>query len=134
MKKLLRATLAIGAAGLMAAGPLGALAADNALGMYQTTDRKMDYQLALCGTTAKNLCVTLVAARGSALTAKTKPFVGKYVVDQAKPDGSNKWKGAMHVAGYTVNGTLTLNPGKSFVMHGCAYVVVCQDFTLIPAK
>jgi uncharacterized protein (DUF2147 family) len=131
MTNLLRNVFGLGAAALMTLTPIAAMAADESLGMYQTTDRKMDYTLTQCG---GDLCVMLSAARGSADTGRVHPFIGKYVVDHAKPAGKNKWKGKMNIAGYEVNGTLTLDPGKKFVMSGCAYVVVCQDFTLIPAK
>ena len=134
MSKLVRTLSGLGAAALMSLSPLTAFAADTSLGIYQTTDRKMDYQLALCGKDTKALCVKLLAARGTADTKQVHPYIGKLIVNQAKPTGKNKWAGTVTIQGYTGNGTLTLNPGKNFVMHGCLYIVICQDFTLIPAK
>ena len=131
MTGMLRKTLALGAALMMSMSPV---VAAESLGIYQTTDRKMDYQLDLCGDTSKNLCVTLLAARGTAATGNVKPYIGKQVVSNAKPSGNNKWKGKMRIGQYELNGSLTLSPGKKFVMSGCVYVVVCEDFTLIPAK
>ncbi len=128
---LLRNVVALSAALMMSMSPV--LAAES-LGIYQTTDRKMDYELNLCGDSGKNLCVTLLAARGSAATGNVKPYIGKQVVTNAKPSGTNKWKGKMRVGQYELNGSLTLSPGKKFVMSGCVYVVVCDDFTLIPAE
>jgi hypothetical protein len=29
---------------------------------------------------------------------------------------------------------MRLRPGKSFVISGCVYLVVCEDIKLIPAK
>lgn len=133
MSKLLRTIAGAGAVALMALSPVAGFA-DESLGTYQTTDRKMDYDLRLCGDSGKQLCVKLAAARGSAVTKRTKPFIGKDIVSKAKPGGTNVWTGEVTMQGYTVNGTLTLNPGKNFVMHGCMYVVACTDFTLIPAK
>jgi len=130
--KLLQTISSLGVAALIGLSPVAAMA--DSLGVYQTTDRKMDFGLDTCGADNKQLCVTLLAARGSALTRQTKPFVGKLAVNKAKPAGRNVWKGSMTVQGYTADGTLTLRPGKNFVMHGCTYVVVCSDFTLIPAK
>jgi hypothetical protein len=122
-------------AALTSLSPIAALAAPSSpLGVFQTTDRKMDFTAALCGSDMKHLCVTLSGARGSAVTKYTKMYLGKYVVDHAKPVGANTWQGSMTVQGYTGTGTLVLNPGVNFVMHGCVYVVACQDFTLIPAK
>jgi uncharacterized protein (DUF2147 family) len=134
MSKLVRTFFGLGAAALMALSPLTAFAAGTSLGTYQTTDRKMDYELTLCGKDEKHLCVKLAAARGSADTKQVHPYIGKLIVNQAKPTGKNKWAGVVTIQGYTGNGTLTLTPGKKFVMHGCVYVVVCSDFTLIPAK
>jgi uncharacterized protein (DUF2147 family) len=132
MSKMLRTILSAGAVALMGLAPAAAFA-DQQLGVYQTTDRKMDYELRLCGN-GKQLCVKLAAARGTAATPQTTPYIGKDVVTTANPSGKNKWKGKMQVAQYKLDGTLTLNPGTNFVMSGCVYVVVCQDFTLIPAK
>ena len=133
MRTILRTILSAGIVALTSLAPVAAFA-DQPLGVYQTTDRKMDFSLALCGNSGKELCVTLSAARGDALTPNTKAFLNKYVVDHAKPVGKNTWKGSMTVQQYKLDGVLTLNPGTNFVMKGCAYVVVCQDFTLIPAK
>ncbi|RYE08496.1 MAG: hypothetical protein EOP22_13190 [Hyphomicrobiales bacterium] len=127
----LRTIVALGTAAMMSMSPV--LAAES-LGIYQTSDRKMDYELNLCGDNGKNLCVTLLAARGSAATGQVKPYIGKHVVSNAKPSGNNKWKGKMRVGQYELNGSLTLTPGKKFVMSGCVYVVICDDFTLIPAE
>lgn len=132
MSKLLRTVIALGAAALMGLSPVAAFA-ETSLGVYQTTDRKMDYELSLCGDGAQ-LCVKLLAARGTALTKQTRPYVGKFIVNKAKPGGKNKWNGRITIQGYTLDGSLKLRPGKDFVMHGCAYVVICSDFTLIPAK
>ncbi len=135
MSKSLRTISSLAVVALAGLTPVASYAAAaTSLGTYQTTDRKMDFALALCGNSGKELCVTLTAARGSADVPQTHPFIGKYVVDHAKPAGNNVWKGSMTVQGYTMNGTLTLTPGKSFVMHGCTFVVVCNDFNLIPAQ
>ena len=132
MSKLLRNVAALGAVALMSMNPVAGFAAES-LGKFQTTDRKMDYDVSLCGN-GKELCVKLLAARGSAATPKVKPFIGKLIVNKATPAGNNKWRGRITMQGIDVNGSLQLNPGKSFVMSGCVYVVMCQDFTLIPAK
>jgi len=131
MSKLLRDAVALGAVLMMSAGP--ALAGQS-LGMYQTTDRKMDYGLERCGNKGAALCVTLLAARDTAATPAVVPYIGKLIVNEARPSGKNKWSGKMQIGGYELSGTLKLKPGVTFVMSGCAYVVVCSDFTLIPAQ
>jgi hypothetical protein len=77
--------------------------------------------------------VRLLAARGSADAPQVHPYIGKLAVNNATPDGRNKWKGHIVIQGFSGDGTLTLNPGTNFVMHGCTMIVVCADFTLIPA-
>lgn len=132
---MLRATkcgrIAIVAGLIAAASPA---LAETRIGVFQTTDRKMDYLAELCGAGETQLCVTLTAVRDTADIPRTREFLGRYVVDHAKPSGTNRWKGEMTVQGYTVNGTIALNPGQSLVLSGCALVVVCEDFTLIPER
>lgn len=129
MTRLLRTAIALGAALLMGASPV--LAKD--LGIYQTSDRKMDFGLKTCGS-GDDLCVTLLAARGSAATKQTKPYIGKLVVNKAKASGPNNWRGVMRFGQYDLNGQMRLRPGKNFVISGCVYIVMCQDITLIPAR
>ena len=132
MRTVLKTISALSAATLIGLSPVAALA--DPLGVYQTTDRNMDFGLDTCGADNKHLCVTLLAARGTAVTHLTAPYIGKLVVDTATPAGKNVWKGSMSAQGYTGSGTLRLNPGTNFVMHGCTFVVICSDFTLIPAS
>lgn len=131
MNRVLKSMIALMSATLIYAGPAYA---ETPIGVFQTTDRKMDYLAELCGRDETQLCVTLTDVRGSAATPRTERLVGRYVVDHAQPSGANKWRGTITVGGYTVNGTVTLQPGRSLVLSGCAYVVVCQDFRLIPAQ
>jgi hypothetical protein len=122
--------VALGAALMLSMSPV--LAKD--LGVYQTYDRKMDFKLTTCGSGSKDLCVKLLAARGSASTSNTRPFVGKFVVNKAKPNGKNSWSGNFHFGKYDLNAAMKLRPGKDFVISGCVYLVICDDFTLIPAR
>lgn len=127
---MLKTIAALGAALLLTMSP--ALAKEN-LGVYQTSDRKMDFKLTTCGD-GTDLCVKLLAARGSAATKQIKPYIGKLVVKNAKAAGTNTWKGVMHFGKYDLDGSMTLKPGQSFYISGCVFLVVCEDITLIPAK
>jgi hypothetical protein len=126
---MLKQIVAIAAALMMTITP--GLATE--LGLYQTSDRKMDFQLFTCGS-GQDLCVKLLAARGSAATRQVKPYIGKLVVSNAKPAGKNVWKGVMRYGKYDLNGAMTLRPGKSFTLQGCVYFVICDDITLVPAR
>lgn len=134
MNKMLRNALSLGAGVSMALSmAVGPAAAAQSLGMYQTEDRKMDFELILCGQDETNMCVKLLDARGSAKRPRVVRMFGKYMVDNARPAGTNRWKGSVTYAGYTMYGTLTLTPEK-FLMAGCVYVVICEGLTLIPAE
>lgn len=128
MSGFVRMAVAFGAALMMSMSPV--LATD--LGTFQTSDRKMDFAVATCD--GDNLCVTLLAARGSAATKHIKPWIGKLIVKNAKPAGNNVWRGKVRFGQHELVGALTLRPGKSFKMEGCAYFVICDDITLIPAR
>jgi uncharacterized protein (DUF2147 family) len=130
MNGMLRTVVVLGTALTMMSG----VASAETLGVYQTTDRKMDFELTTCGSSDKDLCVTLLAARGSAATKQVKPYIGKLVVNKAKAAGENNWKGSMRFGQYTLDGRMTLKPGKSFKVSGCAYIVICEDINLVAAK
>lgn len=130
MNGLLRKSLALAAALMMSMSPV--LAAGTSLGVYQTEDRKMDWGLDLCGD-GTQLCITLLEARGTSATPAIKPWIGKLIVSGAKAAGKNKWKGKIRLGEHTLNGSLTLWPGEKLVMAGCAYVIICDEATLIPA-
>jgi uncharacterized protein (DUF2147 family) len=129
LRAMLKNVVALGAALMLTMSPV--LAKD--LGIYQTSDRKMDFQLTTCGG-GQDLCVKLLKARGKSATKQIKPYIGKLVVKNAKPAGKNTWKGVMRFGKFDLNGSMTLKPGKSFYLSGCVYLVVCEDITLIPAK
>jgi hypothetical protein len=130
MTGLLRTTIALAAALMMSMSPTLA----KELGVYQTSDRKMDFKLTTCGEGSKDLCVRLLAARGTAKTWQTRPYIGKLVINKAKPAGENSWRGTMRFGQYDLNGSMNLRPGKDFVVAGCVYFVICEDITLIPAR
>lgn len=132
MKNLLRRLLALAVAVALGTSPVLAAGASPE-GLWQTTDRNMDFGLNFCGD-GKQICMTLIAARKSGDTANTRKYVGKYVLRNAKPAGQNVWKGSVNLLGHSGSGTFRFTPGVSFVISGCAYFVVCQDFTLIPGQ
>lgn len=127
--KTLTKIAALGAALMISMSPAGA----KELGVFQTTDRKMDFELSTCGS-GTDLCVKLLAARGSAATYQVRPYIGKLVVNKAKSTGENSWRGTFQQGDIKASGRMKLSPGKSFVISGCAYIVLCEDFTLIPAR
>lgn len=129
----LRSIMAAGAALMIGLTPMAAYA-DRSLGVYQTTDRKMDYDVTMCGNNGTQLCIKLAAIRGSADIPRTRKWLGKLVVDHAKPAGNKTWKGTIQISGYTVTGTVKLR-NSSIILHGCTLAgMLCDDFKLVKAK
>ncbi len=133
MTTMLRTTMGLAAALLMAASPAVSFA-DTVVGIYQTADRLEDYQVRLCGPNDSQLCVKLLALRGKAQSAKGNKLVGTDVVDHAKPAGSSTWKGKMTIDDKTADATLKLKRGVSLDVSACAYIVVCASISLPVAK
>lgn len=129
MSGLLKTIVALGAAAMMTLSPV--LGKD--LGVYQTPERHMDFQLFTCGS-GEELCVTLTGARGDAATEKIVPFIGKVILDQAKLVGENTWQGRIRYGDYDLYGTVSLKPGQSLIVQGCVFLILCDGITLIPAN
>jgi uncharacterized protein (DUF2147 family) len=133
MRDWMKAGVAVVGAVWLALAP-GAVQADARIGVFQTTDRKMDYVAELCGKDETQLCVTLTAVRGSADIPRTRKYLGKLIVDHAKATGQNTWHGRAWVQGFAASGDIVLVPGETLTVSGCVLMVACGDFMLIPAR
>jgi uncharacterized protein (DUF2147 family) len=131
MIKGLRLAAGLGLAAAMSVAPV---MADTSLGIYQYKDGTVDFEVFLCGADEKELCMKALDARGKGLNDRTRPMLGKWIVQNAKPAGENRWKGKLHYLGHTLNGTLQLWPGDKLYMSGCAYLFFCDDLELYAAK
>lgn len=129
MRAVLKTIVAVGAALILGMSP--SMAAN--LGIYQDELKQLDFQLTTCGD-GTELCVTLLDARGSSRKDHVVPYIGKYIVANAKADGPNRWKGNIHIDKYDAGGTMVLVPGKSFTVTGCVFFVFCDDLNLYPAN
>lgn len=131
MISVLRTMAALAFAAALSATPA---LADTSLGIYQYKDGTVDFEVFMCGADEKELCMKALDARGKGLNDRTRPMLGKWIVQNAKPAGENRWKGKLHYLGHTLNGTLQLWPGDKLYMSGCAYVFFCDDLTLYAQK
>jgi len=131
MIKALRTAIVIAAAAIL---PMGPAFADTSLGIYQTKERDVDFELFLCGPDETLMCIYAREARGKARNQRVLPMLGTYIVQNAKPNGTNKWRGAVHYLGHSMVGGMTLWPGDRVTMSGCAYVFFCDDLTLYAAE
>ena len=121
----------MGALALVAGLSAPAWAVDTSVvGVWQPDNKESDYQATLCGDDQQRLCLQLVALRAGADKPKNRPYLGKNIVEGAKPKGENSWKGELNLFGQTADATFTLKGPDVLEMSGCAYVVVCKTITL----
>ena len=128
MTKIVRWAAAL-AMGLALAAP--AVAQDAPVtGKWQTKDRDADYQIEMCGPDNTQLCVRLVALHGRGDKAKNRAYLGKLLVDRARPVSQVRWRGKIDLMGQTADATFTLRSANTLEISGCAYVVICDSFNL----
>lgn len=121
----------LGALALVAGLSAPALAVDTSVvGVWQPDNKESDYQATLCGDDQQHLCLQLVALRAGADKPKNRPYLGKNIVEGAKPKGDSSWKGQLNLFGQTADATFTLKGPNVLEMSGCAYLVVCKTITL----
>lgn len=121
----------MGALALVAGLSAPALAVDaSVVGVWQPDNKESDYQATLCGDDQQRLCLQLVALRAGADKPKNRPYLGKNIVDGAKPKGDKSWQGQLNLFGQTADATFTLKGPDVLEMSGCAYLVVCKTIKL----
>ena len=139
MGNLLRTVLGLGAAGLLSFGAMPVFAAEsdtpplspNSLGIWRTDDGTMDYEMTLCGD-GTQLCGQLVTLHGKGDNRRNRKYLGQYILKELKATKENVWKGTVTLQDNTADGTVTIVPGNTLTIHGCAYIVVCADIKLNP--
>lgn len=130
-------TIVKSAAGWVTALVLGvALAAPanaqdvSVIGKWQTKDRDASYQTEMCGADNTRLCIRLVELHGKGDKARNRAYLGKLLVDKARPVSQVRWRGKIDLMGQTADATFTLRSANTLEVSGCAYVVVCDSFNL----
>ena len=121
----------MGALALVAGLSAPAWAVDTSVvGTWQPDNKESDYQATLCGDDQQRLCLQLVALRAGADKPKNRPYLGKNIVEGAKPKGDKSWQGQLNLFGQTADATFTLKGPDVLEMSGCAYLVVCKTIKL----
>ncbi len=92
--------------------------------------RQGQQALVLCGDKGDRFCLTVVELRGKMRKPENLEYLGKTIVDQAKPAGKNVWKGKLDLFGVSGDATITLKNANTLHLKACAYVVVCKEITL----
>lgn len=107
-----------------------ALAQDNTVAGVWQPDANSDYQASLCGSSGDRFCLTVAELRGKMRKPENLDYLGKKIVDEAKPAGKNVWKGKLNLFGVSGDATITLKNANTLHLKACAYVVVCKEITL----
>ena len=110
-KKFATAALVLG----LAVTP--ALAADPT-GTWQSTTGESRYKVSFCGEGGQ-LCAQLTWLRDDAKTPETLPYLGKHVLQGAKPTAANRRKGALSYNGDTYKGSVTMVDANALTLKGC---------------
>jgi uncharacterized protein (DUF2147 family) len=103
---------------------------ETVVGTWQPPDKLSDYEIRVCNTKSGAICLKVKALRGDAVKPKYTAYLGKDIVENAKPAGKGKWKGKLHLFGQEADGTLTIKDANTLNLEGCAFVVICDDVVL----
>jgi uncharacterized protein (DUF2147 family) len=106
------------------------LAQDNTVVGTWQPDKNSDYAVSLCGDKGDRLCLTVTDLRGSMRKPENLKYLGKTLINGAKPSGKNTWKGKIDFFGVSGDTTVTLKNADTLHLKACAYVVVCKEITL----
>ena len=128
MNNLRRLSFAFGLVAMTLAGAMP-VRANEMVGVFQTVDGAQDYEVTYCGN-GKQLCGKLIALHGAGDTEDNRRYIGKYIVENLNPAGTNVWKGLLTINNNSANGTATLIPGKELILKGCAYIILCAEFRM----
>jgi hypothetical protein len=130
-EQVMQAIKLMGALALVFGLATPVLAVDTSVvGTWQPDNKESDYKATLCGDDLQRLCLQLVALRYGADKPDYRPYLGKNIVDGAKPKGDRSWKGQLNYFGQTADATFTLKGPNELEMNGCAYLVVCKTIRL----
>jgi hypothetical protein len=127
MKTISRTILALGLAMTMAGGAL-AQGLDPS-GVW-VAEKNSDYEVKMCGPDSDRLCVRLVGLRNKMDKPRNREYLNKTIIDGAKPDGTNRWKGKMSVYGHTGDVWVNMKSDGALHVKLCAYVVICDEYDM----
>ena len=92
------------------------------------------YEGSFCGKDGKAFCLTVTRLSGGMDTAKNRPYLGRNIIDKAKPSGKGHWRGQLNLFGQSADATVSLKNDSTLLLHGCVYFVVCKDLELKRAE
>lgn len=93
-------------------------------------EKNSDYEVKLCGPQQDSLCVRLVGLRNKMDKPRNREYLNKTIINQAGPDGNNRWKGKMSVYGVTGDVWVTMRSNGALHVKLCAYIVICDEYDM----
>lgn len=124
MKSILQGVLA---AGLMLAS-VGAAGAASPEGNWKSAGGESAYDVTLCKD-GRHLCVQLAWLSNEPINDNSRPYLGSYIVTNARPTRANEWKGTVNYLGDKLGGTIRLVNDNQIELTGCKFVF-CKSFML----
>lgn len=124
---LLSAALSFGA---FAEGDATTDPAQAIVGVWQPPDKLADYEIRICDPASGSICLRVLTLRGKAIKPENTVYLGKDIVDRARPAGTGAWKGKLRLWGQEADGTVKVQDANTLKLTGCAYIVVCKDIVL----
>ena len=124
--------LALAAAALLAAAPVGAAGSSPLEGVWTNPKRSVTVRIAPCG---QQLCGRIVAAspkaRQDAAESGTRNLVGTTILSGLAPAGANKWRGRVFMpkANRKAAANLSLAGRNRLNVEGCVLSVLCKSQT-----
>jgi|EndMetStandDraft_6_1072998.scaffolds.fasta_scaffold118772_1 hypothetical protein len=97
-------------------------------------DKSSDWLASLCGDDNTQLCITVVGLRDHMDTDKNRPYLNKVILDHAKLNGKNRWKGKLHLFGQTGDAFIALRSANNLDVKVCIYVVLCKEYPMTRQK
>jgi uncharacterized protein (DUF2147 family) len=128
MKVLGKAIVALALAATMISG--ASAQALDPTGVW-VAEKNSDYSVTRCGPNDASLCFELVALRRNMDNKRNRPYLNTLIIDRAKPNGENRWKGKMSLGGQTGDATIVLRGNNDLRVKVCAMIVVCEEYAMV---
>lgn len=87
-------------------------------GTWQSTTGESRYVVTYCGD-GTQLCAKLTWLRDDAQTAENLPYLNRFVVQGAVPNGANSWQGKLSYEGDVFEGKMTMVSEDALKLRGC---------------
>ncbi|MGV3490036.1 MAG: hypothetical protein ACO1OG_01825 [Devosia sp.] len=93
-------------------------------------EKNSDYAVSFCGPSGKDLCFELVGLRKNMDNPRNRPYLNTLIINRAKPNGANRWKGKMTLGGQSGEANIVMRGANSLNVKVCAMLVVCAEYAM----